>query len=118
MSGLNNTQPHYVFRHELRPPGFDRLAEHGLDPKVPGDNLFVLDLAILGGYGTSEQSVLEVSSLERSNLKLTDLAFHGFVSVTVADELVRLSCAGYIARSGSGVMWIEDGVTPLDDSST
>ena len=120
MSGLSSTMPHYMFLHDLSLDGFDRWAQNGLDYES-GDEQERLLPVYMGSKVSQvmEWFVLELDKVELDMTALGNLAFQGTVQHTVAGIGIQLNCTGYIARRrsekhvGTGVMWIQDGVTQL-----
>ncbi len=104
MTGLNNTKPHYVFNHALS-------ADEWVLLKAGANSLELL-LLEPGANTSTSRALLKLDWVKQEDAR--NLAFHGCVTMDVAGIDVNLGCAGYIAYGG-GVLWIEDGVTPLDD---
>lgn len=112
MTGLNNTKPHYVVAHCL--------GENGLRQLSPDDSLGVTVVALvaLGKPSLPIQTTLRVDSAELVEWRPSNWAFRGCVTMSVAGEDLEMKCVGYLAERGTGVLWVEDGVTPLDDPTT
>lgn len=116
MSGLNNTRPHYGLVHSLTMDQWARLEA--------GSSLEVT-IFEPGSSGPGENIVLELDSAKQVDYRPSNLAIHGCMTMVVSENDVVLRCAGYIAYGnvgacgygGTGVLWVEDGVTPLDDPS-
>lgn len=120
MAGLNNLRPHYVFRHSLSPDDYGRWEEHGLgycrDFEV--DRMFMVDE--LGNMASLRSESDRVIVLDWVGVMIwlgvkSELQFGGTFDEVVANQPVSLKVVGYISPTGRGVMWVEDGVTPLDD---
>ncbi len=117
MSGLNNALPHYVFLHSLPSDLYRQWMEEGLDSE---GYRFVVDR--LGDIVTKcekkdAEIVLDsVEEMDWYGLR-SELKFVGMMEVSVAGEPVSMKVTGYISPRGRGVMWVEDGVMPLDDPS-
>ena len=123
MTGLNSLRPHYVFRHSLSTDDYGRWEEHGLGfgRDFGIDRLFKVEE--IGSMASLRSERDRVIVLDWVGVMIwldtkSELQFGGTYDEVVAGQPVSLKVVGYISPSGRGVMWVEDGVTPLDDPKT